>query len=256
MDIIPAIDLKGGKCVRLFQGRPDRGTVFSDRPWEIAQRWEGEGAGRLHVVDLDGAFFGKPIHEREIERIVTSVGIPIQIGGGMRTLEAMERYFSMGVDRIVLGTMAQRFPDFVRQACSAFSSKIIASIDARNGRVAVEGWRQMTSVEVIPLAHRLEGEGVEAIVFTDIGRDGTERGLNLKQIRRLAESVKIPVIAAGGISHLRDIEALIRMEPLGVAGAIIGKALYSGGVHLREALALSRGEKRLRKATDPRKGLY
>ncbi len=242
MEIIPAIDLKGGKCVRLFQGRPDRGTVFSDRPWEVAQRWEDEGAGRLHVVDLDGAFFGRPIHEREIERIVTSVGIPVQVGGGMRNLEAMERYFSMGVDRIVLGTMAQRFPDFVRQACSAFSFKVIVSIDAKKGRVAVEGWKEVTSAEVIPLAHRLEGEGVVGIVFTDIGRDGTERGVNLKQIRKLAESVNIPVIAAGGISHLRDVEALLRMEPLGVAGVIIGKALYSGGIRLREALALARGE--------------
>jgi phosphoribosylformimino-5-aminoimidazole carboxamide ribotide isomerase len=160
----------------------------------------------------------------------------------MRNVEAMERYFSMGVDRIVLGTMAQRFPDFVGRACSAFSSKVMVSIDARNGRVAVEGWKEMTSVEVIPLAHRLEGEGVEAIVFTDIGRDGTERGVNLKQTRKLAESVSIPVIAAGGISHLRDIEALLKMEPLGVAGVIIGKALYSGGIHLREALALAKGE--------------
>ncbi len=241
MDIIPAIDLKGGKCVRLFQGRRDRGTVFSDRPWEVAKRWEDEGARRLHVVDLDGAFFGRPIHGREIERIVTSVDIPTQVGGGMRNLEAMERYFSMGVDRIVLGTMAQRFPDFVRQACSAFSSKVMVSIDARNGRVAVEGWKEMTSVEVIPLAHRLEGEGVVAIVFTDIGRDGTERGVNLKQTRKLAESIDIPVIAAGGVSKLKDIEALLKMERLGVIGVIIGKALYSGGIHLKEALALSLG---------------
>ncbi|MFQ6078205.1 MAG: 1-(5-phosphoribosyl)-5-[(5-phosphoribosylamino)methylideneamino]imidazole-4-carboxamide isomerase [Thermodesulfobacteriota bacterium] len=255
MDIIPAIDLKGGKCVRLFQGRPDRGTVFSDRPWEVAQRWEDDGAGRLHVVDLDGAFFGRPIHEREIQRIVTSVSIPVQVGGGMRTLEAMERYFSMGVDHIILGTMAQRFPDFVRQACSAFSSKVIVSIDARNGRVAVEGWKEMTSVKVIPLAHRLEGEGVVAIVFTDIGRDGTERGVNLKQIRKLAESVNIPVIAAGGISHLRDIEELIKLEPLGVAGVIVGKALYSGGIRLREALSLASG-KYHRGATEPHKGRY
>ncbi|UCD70457.1 MAG: 1-(5-phosphoribosyl)-5-[(5-phosphoribosylamino)methylideneamino]imidazole-4-carboxamide isomerase [Syntrophobacterales bacterium] len=242
MDIIPAIDLKGGKCVRLFQGRRDRGTVFSDRPWEIAQRWEDEGARRLHVVDLDGAFFGKPVHEREIERIVTSVGIPVQVGGGMRNLDAMERYFSMGVGRIVLGTMAQRFPDFVRQACSRFPSKVMVSIDARNGKVAVEGWKETTSIEVIPLAQRLEGNGISAIVYTDIGRDGTERGVNLSQTRKLAESVDISVIAAGGISHLRDIEALLKMEHLGVIGVIIGKALYSGGILLREALALSRGE--------------
>jgi len=242
MDIIPAIDLKGGKCVRLFQGRRERGTVFSDRPWEVARRWEGEGAARLHVVDLDGAFFGRPIHEREIERIVTSVGIPIQVGGGMRNVEAMERYFSMGVDRIVLGTMAQRFPEFVNQACSAFPSKVMASIDARDGKVAVEGWTEVTSVEVIPLAQRLQGEGVAAIVFTDIARDGTERGINTEQTRRLASTIDIPVIAAGGISHLREIEALLEMEPVGVAGVIIGKALYSGGIQLKEALALSSGE--------------
>ena len=241
MDIIPAIDLKEGKCVRLVQGRRDQGTVFSDRPWEVAQRWEDEGAGRLHVVDLDGAFFGRPIHEREIERIVTSVGIPVQVGGGMRSLEAMERYLSVGVDRFVLGTMAQRFPDFVRQACSAFPAKVMVSVDARNGKVAVEGWREMTSVEVIPLAHRLEGEGVAAIVFTDIRRDGTEKGVNLKQTRKLAESINIPVIAAGGVSKLEDIEALLKMEQLGVTGVIIGRALYSGSIHLKEALALSLG---------------
>jgi phosphoribosylformimino-5-aminoimidazole carboxamide ribotide isomerase len=201
----------------------------------VALRWEGEGALRLHVVDLDGAFSGRPIHEREIQRIITSVSVPIQVGGGMRNVETIERYLSMGVDRVVLGTMALRHPDFVRQACSAFSSRVIVSIDARNGRVAVEGWKEMTSAEVIPVA-------VVAIVFTDIGRDGTERGVNLKQIRKLAESVKIPVIAAGGISHLRDIESLLKMEPLGVTGVIIGKALYSGGIRLREALALTRGE--------------
>ena len=251
MEIIPAIDLKEGKCVRLFQGRRDRGTVFSDRPWEVAQRWEEEGARRLHVVDLDGAFFGRPIHEREIERIVTSVGMPVQVGGGMRNLEVMERYFSMGVDRIVLGTMAQRFPDFVRQACSTFPSKVLVSIDARNGRVSVEGWREVTSVEAISLAQRMEKEGVGGLVFTDIGRDGTEGGVNLAQTRRLAESVNIPVIAAGGVSNLGDIGALLEMEQLGVIGVIIGKALYSGGIDLGEALALARGERTLESSGFP-----
>ena len=251
MEIIPAIDLKEGKCVRLFQGRRDRGTVFSDRPWEVAQRWEEEGARRLHVVDLDGAFFGRPIHEREIERIVTSIGMPVQVGGGMRNLEVMERYFSMGVDRIVLGTMAQRFPDFVRQACSTFPSKVLVSIDARNGRVSVEGWREVTSVEAISLAQRMEKEGVGGLVFTDIGRDGTEGGVNLAQTRRLAESVNIPVIAAGGVSNLGDIGALLEMEKLGVIGVIIGKALYSGGIDLGEALALARGERTLESSGFP-----
>ena len=251
MEIIPAIDLKEGKCVRLFQGRRDRGTVFSDRPWEVAQRWEEEGARRLHVVDLDGAFFGRPIHEREIERIVTSIGMPVQGGGGMRNLEEMERYFSMGVDHIVLGTMAQRFPDFVRQACSTFPSKVLVSIDARNGRVSVEGWREVTSVEAISLAQRMEEEGVRGLVFTDIGRDGTEGGVNLAQTRRLAESVNIPVIAAGGVSNLGDIGALLEMEKLGVIGVIIGKALYSGGIDLGEALALARGERTLESSGFP-----
>lgn len=245
MDIIPAIDLKGGKCVRLFQGRRDRGTVFSDRPWEVAQRWEEEGARRLHVVDLDGAFFGRPIHEREIERIVTSIGMPVQVGGGMRNLEVMERYFSMGVDRIVLGTMAQRFPDFVRQACSRFPSKVMVSIDARDGKVSVEGWREVTSVEAIHLARRMEREGVSGLIFTDIGRDGTEGGVNLVQTRNLTASVNIPVIAAGGVSDLDDIEALLEMEELGVIGVIIGKALYSGSIHLGGALALARRKRAL-----------
>jgi phosphoribosylformimino-5-aminoimidazole carboxamide ribotide isomerase len=242
MEIIPAIDLKEGKCVRLFQGRRDQDTIFSDRPWEVAQRWQEEGAQRLHVVDLDGAFFGKPMHEREIERLVMSVGIPVQVGGGMRSLESMDRYLSMGVDRIVLGTIAQRSPDLVRQACSRFPSQVMASIDARDGRVSVEGWSEDTSVEAISLAQRMEGEGVRGLVFTDIGRDGTERGVNLVQTRKLAESVTIPVIAAGGVSDLRDIEALLRLEHLGVVGVIIGRALYSGGIHLREALALARKE--------------
>ncbi len=196
----------------------------------------------MHLIDLDGAFYGKPIHEKEIERIVTSVEIPVQVGGGIRSLEAIECYLNMGVDRIVLGTMVLRSPDFVKQACSTFPSKVMVSIDARNGKVAIAGWREVTSVEVIPLASRLEGEGVEAIIFTDIGRDGTEGGVNLSQTRKLAESVGIPVIAAGGISHLRDIEALLKIEQLGVIGMIIGKALYSGGIHLRDALALSRRE--------------
>jgi phosphoribosylformimino-5-aminoimidazole carboxamide ribotide isomerase len=243
MEIIPAIDLKDGKCVRLFQGRRDRGTIFSDRPWEVAQKWEGGGARRLHVVDLDGAFSGRPVHEEEIERIVKSVGIPVQVGGGMRSLEAMERYFSMGVDRIILGTMAQRFPDFVRRVCSTFSSKVLVSIDARDGWVSVEGWQEVTSVEAIQLAQSMEKEGVGGLVFTDIGRDGTERGVNLAQTRKLAECVHIPVIAAGGVSDLRDIEALLEMERFGVMGVIIGKALYSGGIDLGEALALARRER-------------
>lgn len=245
MEIIPAIDLKEGQCVRLFQGRRDQGTIFSDRPWEVAQRWQQEGAPRLHVVDLDGAFFGKPMHEREIERIVMSVGIPVQVGGGLRSLESMERYLSMGIDRIVLGTMAQRSPDLVRQACSRFPSQVMASIDARDGRVHVEGWSEATSVEAISLAKRMEGEGVGGLVFTDIGRDGTERGVNLAQTRKLAESVTVPVIAAGGVSNLTDIESLLQLEDLGVVGVIIGKALYSGGIRLREALALARRERTL-----------
>ncbi len=245
MEIIPAIDLKGGKCVRLFQGRRDRGMIFSDRPWEVAQRWEKEGAGRLHVVDLDGAFYGRPVHEGEIERIVTSVAIPVQVGGGMRNLEAMERYLSIGVDRIVLGTVAQRFPDFVRQACSRFPSKVMVSIDARDGKVSVEGWREVTSVEAIYLAQRMERLGVSGLIFTDIGRDGTEGGVNLLQTRNLTAAVNIPVIAAGGVSDLGDIKALLEMEELGVIGVIIGKALYSGSIHLGRALALARRKRSL-----------
>ncbi len=239
MDIIPAIDLKGGKCVRLFQGRRDQGTVFSNQPWEVARRWEGEGAQRLHVVDLDGAFFGRPIHQGEIERIVSSVGIPVQVGGGLRTVAAMRRYASMGVDRFVLGTMAQRDSEFVREACNEFPSKVLASVDAMDGKVAVEGWEEVTPVGAVSLGRRLEGEGIAAIVFTDIGRDGTEKGLNLEQTRKFAERVDIPVIAAGGVSSLQDIKDLLLMEDLGVAGVIIGKALYSGTILLKEALAIS-----------------
>lgn len=239
MDIIPAIDLKGGKCVRLFQGRRDQGTVFSDRPWDVARRWEEEGAVRLHVVDLDGAFFGRPMHQREIERIVCSVDIPVQVGGGLRNVVAMRQYSSLGVDRFVLGTMAQRDPNFVRRACTEFPSRVLASIDARDGKVAIQGWEEVTSVEAGALARRMEGEGVAAVVFTDIRRDGTEKGVNLEQTRKLAESIAVPVIAAGGVSSLQDIEGLLSMEGVGVAGVIIGKALYSGNLRLKEALALS-----------------
>jgi phosphoribosylformimino-5-aminoimidazole carboxamide ribotide isomerase len=251
MEIIPAIDLQDGKCVRLFQGKRDRGTIFSDQPWDVAQRWEGEGARRLHVVDLDGAFSGRPVHEEEIERIVKSVGIPVQVGGGIRSLVAMERYFSMGVDRIVLGTMAQRFPDFVRRVCSTFPSQVLVSIDARDGWVSVEGWQEVTSVEAIQLAQLMEKEGVGGLVFTDIGRDGTERGVNLVQTRKVAKSVHIPVIAAGGVSDLRDIEALVGMERFGVMGVIIGKALYSGGIDLGEALAQAKREQSVERSGFP-----
>lgn len=238
MLIIPAIDIKEGKCVRLTQGRMDEETVYSLDPIEVARRWEEEGAELIHVVDLDGAFAGKPGNRESILKIVDGVDIPIQVGGGIRTMEVIEDYLREGVGRIILGTIAQEDPSLVRDACRRFPERIAASIDARDGMVATRGWVQITEERAIDLARRLEGLGIASIVYTDIERDGMLQGPNIPAIREMVNAVKIPIIASGGVSSIKDIEAL---RGIGIDGIIIGKAIYTVAVDLKLALNLFQG---------------
>lgn len=240
MIVIPAIDLKNGKCVRLVQGNMDQETVYSDNPLQMARHWEDLGAELLHLVDLDGAIEGMPRNLDLIREIVKGLSIPVEVGGGIRSLETIDAYIREGADRVVIGTRAVEDPDFLTQACRRFPGKIIAGIDARNGYVAVQGWTQVTGRLASDFALEIQGQGVSAIIFTDIHRDGMQTGPNIESTRALAESVTIPVIASGGISSLEDIRALMRIESSGVTGAITGRALYSGAMDLREAIALTK----------------
>jgi len=238
--VIPAIDLKGGKCVRLEQGLMERDTVYADDPAAQALVWQEKGAEILHVVDLDGAFAGEPKNRRSIEAIVAALSIPVQLGGGIRDLPTIEAYLSMGVGRVIIGTAAQRNPDLVREACRHFPGRIVVGLDARNGMVAVQGWAEVTDVTATDLARRFEGMGVAAIVYTDISRDGMMQGPNIEATRQLAESLSIPVIASGGVSRLDDIRRLCAIESSGVTGVITGKAIYTGALDLAEAIAVAR----------------
>ena len=233
MEVIPAVDLRGGKCVRLYQGDYVKETVFSDDPVAMALRWQGEGAGWLHVVDLDGAASGEPVNLATVERIAATVSIPLQVGGGIRTLEALESVLGMGVQRVILGTVAIEEPALVEEACRRFGEGVVVSIDARDGLVAVRGWREGSTVQAAALSRQMEGLGVRRLVYTDISRDGTLTGPNFDALEALISQTKVPVIAAGGIS---SIEHLRRLVGLGVEGAIIGRALYTGDIDLREAL--------------------
>ncbi len=238
MLIIPAIDLKVGQCVRLYQGDMDRATVYSDDPVETAQRWQREGAPRLHVVDLDAAVSGTTVNTSAIERICQALSIPVQVGGGIRSLATLERLLSLGVSRAILGTVAHRQPTLVAEACARFPGRITVGIDARAGRVAVQGWTETTDLEATDLALRCQDQGVSEIVYTDISRDGTQQGVNHEVTGALAEAVSVPVIASGGVASLADIQQLLPLEPIGVMGVIIGRALYTGGVQLAEAIRL------------------
>ena len=244
MIIIPAVDIKDGRCVRLLQGEMDRETVFSDDPAAMAKRWETQGAELIHLVDLNGAIDKKPRNRDTIERILSSVNAPVQLGGGIRDMKTIEGYIQMGIARIVLGTEAIRNPDFVIQAARAFPERIVVGIDARNGYVAIEGWTQATATTAIELANAFEDAGIAAINFTDIHRDGMQSGPNLEATRELAEAVSIPVIASGGVSSIDDIQNLLPLVPVGVQGVITGKALYSGALDLKEAITLARTEAR------------
>ena len=240
MQIIPAIDVKAGRCVRLLQGRKEDETVFSDDPAATARRWVSEGAELLHVIDLDGAFEKRPCNLDSIRTIVAAVPIPVQVGGGIRQAATIEKYFDIGVGRVILGTEAIRNPRLVEDACRAFPGRIVVGIDSRGGKVAIEGWVETTAVTAVELARRFEDCGVAAINFTDIQRDGMQSGPNLEETRRLAEVVSIPVVASGGVSGLEDIRNLLALEPFGVTGVITGKALYTGSLNLREAILLAR----------------
>ncbi|MGE0084371.1 MAG: 1-(5-phosphoribosyl)-5-[(5-phosphoribosylamino)methylideneamino]imidazole-4-carboxamide isomerase [Desulfococcaceae bacterium] len=240
MIIIPAIDLKQGKCVRLLQGRMDAETVFSDDPAAMAARWAGEGAEIIHVVDLDGAVHKTPKNLVSIKKILETVKIPIQIGGGIRDAETIRMYLDLGINRVIIGTEAIRNPQLVKDACKIFPGRIVVGIDARNGMVAIEGWTQTTKTPATDLAKMFEDSGVAAINFTDISRDGMQTGPNIEETRKLAEAVSIPVIASGGVSTLSDIRNLLPLEALGVTGVITGRALYSGTLDLKEAIAAAR----------------
>jgi len=243
MLLIPAIDLKDGKCVRLRQGRMEDETVFADDPMEMAQRWVDAGARRLHLVDLNGAFAGRPINADVIRRIAEAFPeVPIQVGGGIRDEDTVQLYLDAGVQYVIIGTKAVSAPHFVNDLCLEFPGHIIVGLDARNGKVAIDGWSKLSNHDVIDLAKRFERDGVEAIVYTDISRDGMMEGVNVEATARLAAQISIPVIASGGITNLEDIKALLAVADDGIMGAIIGRALYEGSIDLAEAQKLVNGD--------------
>jgi phosphoribosylformimino-5-aminoimidazole carboxamide ribotide isomerase len=237
MLLIPAIDIKDGHCVRLEQGDMNRSTVFSEDPAAMAKHWLSKGARRLHLVDLNGAFAGKPKNEAAIKAILKAVGsdIPVQLGGGIRDLETIERLLDDGISTIIIGTAAVKNPGFLQDACTAFAGHIMVGLDAKDGKVATDGWSKLTGHEVIDLAKKFEDYGAEAIIYTDIGRDGMLKGINLEATVKLAQSVRIPVIASGGLSSKKDIEALCAVEDEGVMGVIAGRSIYTGDIDLTEA---------------------
>ncbi len=240
MLIIPAIDLKDGRCVRLQQGKMDTATVFSEDPVAMARHWAAQGAKRLHVVDLNGAVAGRPKNEKVIREMIKAVGdqMAIELGGGIRDLDTIESYIDAGVGFVVIGTAAVKNPGFLSDACYAFPGHIIAGLDAKEGKVAVEGWSKMTGHDVIDLAKKFEEYGVEAIIYTDIGRDGMLNGVNIEATLRLAKAIKTPVIASGGLSGLEDVQAICeKLVPEGVIGTIAGRALYEGKLDLKKAQA-------------------
>ena len=239
MLIIPAIDLKDGRCVRLKQGDMSTATVFSDDPVAMARHWAAEGAKRLHVVDLNGAVAGRPKNEKVIRDIVAAVGekLQIQLGGGIRDLDTIESYIDAGVSLVVIGTAAVKNPGFLSDAAYAFPGHIIAGLDAKDGKVAVEGWSKMTGHDVVDLAKKYEEFGVEALIYTDIGRDGMMSGVNIEATLKLAQAIKTPIIASGGLSSIKDVEAVCKLVPEGIIGAIAGRALYEGKLDLKKAQA-------------------
>ncbi|WIT12460.1 1-(5-phosphoribosyl)-5-[(5-phosphoribosylamino)methylideneamino]imidazole-4-carboxamide isomerase [Paucibacter sediminis] len=239
MLLIPAIDLKDGRCVRLQQGDMNASTTFGEDPAAMARRWLDAGARRLHLVDLNGAFAGKPVNEAAIKSILREVGdeIPVQLGGGIRDLDTIERYLDAGISYIIIGTAAVKSPGFLKDACSAFGGHIIVGLDAKDGKVATDGWSKLTGHEVVDLAKKFEDYGVEGVIYTDIGRDGMLSGINIDATVKLAQALSIPVIASGGLSNMQDIEALCAVESFGVEGVICGRAIYTGDLDLAAAQA-------------------
>ena len=242
MLLIPAIDLKDGQCVRLKQGDMNDSTTFGENPAAMARRWLDAGARRLHLVDLNGAFAGKPINEAAIKAIIKEVGdeIPVQLGGGIRDLDTIERYLDDGLSYIIIGTAAVKNPGFLKDACSAFGGHIIVGLDAKDGKVATDGWSKLSGHEVVDLAKKFEDYGVEGVIYTDIGRDGMLSGINIEATVKLAQALSIPVIASGGLSNMKDIDLLCAVEPEGVEGVICGRAIYSGDLDF--ALAQKRAD--------------
>ncbi len=239
MLVIPAVDIKGGRCVRLFQGQMDKETFYSDDPAAMARKWAAKGAKRIHVVDLDGAVSKRPVNLEPVKEIVKSAGVKIQVGGGIRDMETIRMYLDLGVDRVIIGTEAARNPEFVEEACARFPGSIVVGIDAKNGLVSIEGWTRTMDLKAVDLAKRFEESGVAAIHFTDIERDGTKVGPNITATRELARAVSIPVIASGGVSSLDDIVALRKLEQDGVTGVIVGRALYDGRFDLTDAIRVA-----------------
>ncbi|MGB3718720.1 MAG: 1-(5-phosphoribosyl)-5-[(5-phosphoribosylamino)methylideneamino]imidazole-4-carboxamide isomerase [Proteobacteria bacterium] len=238
MILFPAIDLKDGKCVRLKLGEMDQATVFNDDPAAQARIFESQGFQWLHIVDLNGAFAGRPVNAGAVEAILAAVSIPVQLGGGIRDLATIEMWLGKGVRRVILGTVAVRNPELVREACRQFPGRIAVGIDAKGGKVAVEGWAEVSELTAVELAQRFEDAGVAAIIYTDIERDGVLKGLNLPATAELARATRIPVIASGGLASLADVEALLRPEYAMLEGAIAGRALYDGRLDPAQALAL------------------
>jgi len=236
MQVIPAIDLLDGKCVRLYQGDYSQASIFHDNPVEVAQQWAAEGATRLHVVDLDGAKAGKSVNLSVIKAIAEAIDIPVQVGGGLRDRTGVARLLETGVQQAILGTVAVEKPELVTQLCQEFPQQIVVGIDARDGMVATKGWLETSTVTAIDLAQRMAQQGAAAIIYTDIHRDGTLSGPNLDALRELAESIDLPVIASGGVSSLTDLLSLLSLETLGVTGVIVGRAIYTGDVSLKEAV--------------------
>jgi phosphoribosylformimino-5-aminoimidazole carboxamide ribotide isomerase len=250
--IIPAIDLKDGRCVRLKQGDMSTATVFSEDPVAMAKHWASQGAKRLHIVDLNGAIAGRPKNEKVIREMIAAVGeqVPIQLGGGIRDLDAIEGYIDAGVTYVIVGTAAVKNPGFLSDACYAFPGHVIAGLDAKDGKVAVEGWSKMTGHDVVDLAKKFEEYGVESIIYTDIGRDGMMSGINIDATLKLAKALKTPIIASGGLNSIEDIQAICKtLVPEGIIGAIAGRALYEGKLDLKtaQAVALAAAEKALGK---------
>ena len=238
MVIFPAIDIRGGKCVRLFKGDFAQETVFSDKPEEMAAKWEAQGGKFLHLVDLDGALAGKSVNLDVVKKIVDTVSIPVELGGGIRTMENIDEVLSLGVQRVILGSVAVKNPALVKEACQKYGDRVVVGIDAKDGIVAVDGWGVSGDVEVTVLAKEMAKAGVKTIIYTDISRDGTLSGVNVEATARLARESGIKVVASGGVKSLDDIKALLTYEKDGIEGVIVGKSIYTGSLDLQEAVAL------------------
>ncbi len=242
MLIIPAIDLKNGQAVRLKQGDFSRSTVYSSDPVEVALKWQNAGAERIHIVDLDGSLAGIPRNREVIQRIAGNIRVPIELGGGIRDLPTIESYFDAGIRYAILGSAALKEPELVGAACLRFPGRIIVGIDARDGMVAVEGWTEKTTKSAVELARSFEQFNLDSVIYTDINRDGMETGVNVEATRKLAESIRIPVTASGGVASLQDIRELKKVEQSGIRAVIIGKALYTGAISLEEAIRVSQSK--------------